>query len=54
MREDIKREEERKEKDEEEGFGKIQETFILSPGNKWVNLVAKTHHLYDSLQFIYI
>lgn len=33
MREDIKKNEVRKEKDDEEGFGKIQETLILSPGN---------------------
>ena len=45
MKEDMKREEDRKEKDQEEGFGKIEETLILSPGNKLVNLMAKTHQL---------
>jgi hypothetical protein len=49
VREDLKREEDRKEKDQEEGFGKIEETLILSPGNKLVNLVAKTHQLQDNL-----
>ena len=53
VREDLKREEERKEKDQEEGFGKIQEALILSPGIKLVNLVAKTHQLQDNLGFIY-
>jgi hypothetical protein len=49
MKEDMKREEDRKEKDQEEGFGKIEKTLILSPGNKLVNLVAKTHQLQDNL-----
>jgi hypothetical protein len=53
VREDLKREEERKDKDQDEGFGKIHETLILSPGNKLVNLVAKTHQLQDNLGFIY-
>ncbi len=53
MREDMKNNEERKEKDDEECFEKITETLILSPGSKVVNQIAKTHSLCDKIQFIY-
>ncbi len=45
MQADIEKNEEIK--DDEEGYGKITETLILSPGSRSVKLIAKTHSLAD-------